>query len=133
MTNEVIYLKDESYQLVGACFEVYNECGFGLAEEIYQECLDIELEMRGISFTSKQQIECFYKKQLLQKKYVPDLTVFGSIIVELKAISQLSAEHEGQILNYMRISKSPLGYLMNFGKRGGLELRRFVLSEFLPR
>ncbi|MGA2658116.1 MAG: GxxExxY protein [Verrucomicrobiota bacterium] len=65
--------KDEGYQFMGAAFEVYNDRGYGLAEEIYQECLEIELELRGISFRSKAEIKCFYKGRELKKRYVPDL------------------------------------------------------------
>jgi len=56
---------------MAAAFEVYNERGYGLAEEIYQECLEIELELRSIAFHSKAQIKCFYKGRELKKRYVP--------------------------------------------------------------
>src|SRR6266581_1901817 len=72
--------KDEGYQLMGAAFEVYNDRGYGLAEEIYQECLEIELEMRGISFRAKEEIKCFYKGRLLKKRYIPDLFVFDCLV-----------------------------------------------------
>src|SRR6266550_52342 len=94
--------KDEGYKLMGAAFEVYNEQGYGLAEEIYQESLEIELEMRGIPFRSKQELKCFYKARELKKRYVPDLFVFACLVVELKAVSQLLPEHEAQIINYMQ-------------------------------
>jgi GxxExxY protein len=78
--------KNEGYQLMGAAFEVYNERGYGLAEDIYQECLEIELTLRGISFLSKAELKCFYKGRELKKHYVPDLYVFGCLVVELKAV-----------------------------------------------
>ena len=127
------YLKDESYRLLGADFEVYNDRGFGMAEEIYQECLKIELELRSIPFRSKQELACTYKGRELKRRYIPDLFVFGGIIVELKAVSQFIPEHEAQVLNYMRLTRQPLGYLLNFGKRGGLDHKRFILSEYLPQ
>ena len=133
MSHDVNYLKDESYRLIGAAFEVYNDRGFGLAEEIYQECMEIELELRGISFRAKQELACFYKGRELKRRYIPDLVLFGSIVVELKAVSQLLPEHEGQLMNYMRITRQPLGYLINFGKAGGLDFKRIILSEFLPK
>jgi GxxExxY protein len=123
--------KHEGYKLMGAAFEVYNEQGFGLAEEIYQESLELELESRGISFCSKQELKCFYKGRELKKRYVPDLFVFAGIIVELKAVSQLLPEHEAQLINYMRITKQPVGYLINFGHKDALEWKRFILSEFV--
>ena len=60
--------KDEGYRLMGAAFEVYNEQGYGLAEEIYQESLEMELESRGVSFLSKQELLCFYKGRQLKKR-----------------------------------------------------------------
>ena len=93
--------KDEGYKLMGAAFEVYNEQGYGLAEEIYQESLEIELELRGIAFRSKQELTCCYKGRELRNHYVPDLYVLNCLVVELKAVSQLLPEHEAQLINYM--------------------------------
>jgi GxxExxY protein len=123
--------KDEGYRLMGAAFEVYNEKGGGLAEEIYQECLEIELELRSIPFRSKQELACHYKGRELKKRYVPDLFVFGCLVVELKSVAQLAPEHEAQLLNYMRITHQPVGYLINFGPKDTLEWKRFILSEFI--
>ncbi len=53
-------------------------------------------------------------------------------MVEIKAVTELAAEHEAQLLNYMRISRQPVGYLVNFGHKGTLEWKRFILSEFIP-
>ena len=124
--------KDEGYKLMGAAFEVYNEQGFGLAEEIYQESLEIELGLRAIPFRTKQELKCFYKGRELKKRYVPDLLVFGCLVTELKSVSQLTPEHEAQLINYMRITKQPVGYLINFGHKDTLEWKRFTLSEFIP-
>src|SRR6187549_1824219 len=103
--------KDEGYRLMGAAFEVYNDRGYGLGEEIYQECLEIELGLWGIPFRAKQELACHYKGHELKKCYIPDLFVFGCLIVELKAGSQLSPEHEAQLINYLRITHQPVGYL----------------------
>ena len=124
--------KREGYEFMGAAFEVYNEQGYGLAEEIYQESPEIELELRGIPFRSKQELKCFYKGRELKKRYVPDLFVFVALVVELKAASQLLPEHEAQLINYMRITKQPVGYLINFGHKDTLEWKRFILSELIP-
>ena len=125
--------KDEGYKLMGAAFEVYNEQGYGMAEEIYQESLEIELELRGISFRSQQELACFYKGRELKKRYVPDLCVFNCLVVELKAVNQLLPEHEAQLINYMRIARQPVGYLINFGHKDTLEWKRFILSELIAK
>lgn len=129
MKNDIY--RDEGYKLMGAAFEVYNEQGYGLGEEIYQESLEIELENRGIPFESKRELVCFYKGRELKKRYIPDLFVYDEIVVELKAVTQLLPEHEAQLINYMRVTKMPVGYLINFGHKDTLEWKRFILSEFI--
>lgn len=119
----------EGYALMAAAFEVHNELGGGLLEEIYQESL--ELGSCGIPFQSKQELAAFYKGRQLKKRYVPDLYVHGRIVVELKSVAKLAPEHEAQLLNYMRLSRQPVGYLINFGPIGKLEWKRFVLREFV--
>ena len=124
--------KDEGYKLMGTAFEVYNQQGYGLGEEIYQESMEIELELRGIGLQSKQELICYYKDRQLKKRYVPDLFVYGSIVVELKAVSALTPEHEAQLINYLRLTRQPVGYLINFGYSVELEWKRIILSEFIP-
>jgi GxxExxY protein len=86
--------KNEGYHLMGAAFEVYNDRGYGMAEEIYQECFEIELGLRGIPFASKAELKCFYKGHELKRRYIPDLYVSDSLVVELKAVTELVPEHE---------------------------------------
>eukprot|EP01012_Entosiphon_sulcatum_P055098 TRINITY_DN76540_c0_g1_i1.p1 TRINITY_DN76540_c0_g1~~TRINITY_DN76540_c0_g1_i1.p1 ORF type:complete len:132 (+),score=26.42 TRINITY_DN76540_c0_g1_i1:62-457(+) len=124
--------KDEGYKLMGAAFEVFNDRGYGMAEEIYQECMEFELELRGIRYTAKQALICTYKGRELIKRYIPDLFVFNSLVVELKAVADLTSDHEAQLYNYMRITRQPVGYLINFGHRGTLEWKRLIISEFIP-
>jgi GxxExxY protein len=126
-------LENEGYQFMGAAFEVYNELGYGMAEEIYQQSLEIELALRQIPFQNKSELQVFYKDNLLDTRYKPDLVASDSIVVELKAISDLNSDHEAQLFNYMRISRQPVGYLLNFGKKGGLQWHRFVLSDLHAR
>ena len=95
-------LKEEGYQFMGAAFEVYNQLGYGMAEEVYQQSLEIELELRRIHFLTKHELDVFYKGRKLQTNYKPDLIVFNAIVVELKAVSGLLSEHEAQLFNYMR-------------------------------
>lgn len=122
---------EEGYALMGAAFEVHNVQGGGLLEEIYQQSLEIELELRGIPFRRKEELKVYYKGRELEKRYIPDLFVHERIVVELKSVSALAPEHEAQLLNYMRITRSPIGYLINFGPVGKLQYKRFILSEFL--
>ena len=122
-------LEEEGYRFMGAAFEVHDQLGYGMAEEIYQQSLEIELSMRGIPFQSKRELAVYYKDHLLGTHYRPDLTVYDSIVVELKALSDLNADHEAQLFNYMRIARQQVGYLLNFGKKGGLQWKRFILTD----
>jgi GxxExxY protein len=121
--------KEEGYRLMGAAFEVFNELGYGMAEEIYQQSLEIELGMQGIPFLTKHELKVYYKNRELDTCYKPDLFVFGGIVVELKAVSELTPEHEAQLFNYMRIARKEVGYLLNFGHKGTLQWKRFLLSD----
>ena len=121
--------KEEGYQFMGAAFEVYNVLGYGMAEEIYQQSLEIELTLRQISYRPKQELDVFYKNHRLTTKYKPDLLVFGGIVIELKSVAELAVDHDAQLFNYMRVSRHPVGYLVNFGHKGDLEWKRFILSD----
>lgn len=121
--------EEEGYKLMGAAFEVYNHLGYGMAEEVYQQSLEIELGLRGIAYQPKCELQIYYKGQKLETIYKPDLFVFHAIPVELKAVKELVSDHEAQLFNYMRISRRPVGYLVNFGRKGELERKRFILSD----
>ena len=85
--------------------------------------------LRDIPNQSKQELTTFYKGRPLKKRYVPDLVVYGSIVVELKAVSELLPEHEAQVSNYMHIARMSVGYLVNFGHKDTLEWKRFILTD----
>lgn len=114
---------------MAAAFEVYNEIGYGMAEEVYQQSLEIDLSLRKIPFLTKQELEVYYKGQKLATCYKPDLVVFSGIVVELKAVTELLAEHEAQLFNYMRVSRMAVGYLVNFCRKGELQWKRFILND----
>lgn len=122
-------LREEGYKLMGAAFEVYNQLGYGMAEEVYQQSLEIELSLREIPYRSKPKLEVFYKAQKLETHFIPDLVAFDAIAVEIKAVSELVSDHEAQLFNYMRIARQRVGYLINYGKKGDLQWKRFILSD----
>ena len=122
-------LKQEGYDLMGAAFEVYNELGYGMAEDVYQSALEVELGLRKIGFVAQAELDIYFKGYLLNAKYRPDLLVFGEIVVELKAVKELCSDHEAQLFNYMRIARKRVGYLINLGKEGELEWRRFIIDD----
>lgn len=127
------YLGNEGYELIGAAFEVHGELGGGMSEEIYQKSFELELGFRTIDFTPKGELKLFYKGHLLEKKYYPDLLISNEIITELKSVKALNSEHERQLLNYMRITRKAVGYLVNFGPLDKLEWKRYMLREYIPQ
>ena len=121
--------KQEGYNIVGAAIEVYNTLGHGFLEEVYQECLEIELKLRDIPFHSHPKLILSYKSKQLEKYYIPDLYLYDGIVVELKAVKQLSEEHFAQIMNYLRATEKPVGYLLNFGCTEKLEWKRIIMNH----
>ena len=126
MESNIIY-KEESYRIMGACFEVYKEKGCGFVEPVYQECLEMELGMQGILFQPQVGLALAYKGRPLKQKYVPDFICFEKIILEIKAVSQLNDEHRAQVHNYLRATGYKLGLLVNFGYYPGVEHERIVI------
>ncbi|MDF7824882.1 GxxExxY protein [Pontiellaceae bacterium B12227] len=124
---EDMMLEQEGYDLMGAVFEVYNVQGHGFLEEVYQECLEIELEMRSIPFVPQCDLNLYYKEQKLKKRYVPDFLVNKDIVLEIKAVKKLLAEHEAQLINYLHATKKRVGYLVNFGNTKELEWKRIII------
>jgi GxxExxY protein len=122
----VVLFKDESYAIIGACFEVYKEKRCGFLEAVYQECLEIELELKGISFEPQASLVLSYKNRTLKQRYQPDLVCYGQIIVEIKAVSQLTDEHRAQVHSYLKATGYRLGLLVNFGHHPLLEYERIV-------
>ena len=123
---EIIY-KDESYQIMGTCFEVYKEMGCGFLEPVYQECLELEFQDRTIVFRPQSELALRYKHRILDQKYKPDFICFEKIIVEIKAVKELTAEHRAQVFNYLHATGFKLGLLVNFGYYPKVESERIVL------
>jgi GxxExxY protein len=121
-----LILKKEVYAIIGAAIEVHRELGAGFLEAVYQEALEIELQIRGISFEPQKPLAIFYKGQQLEKVYIADLICYGQIVVELKALDHLSGVEEAQILNYLKATGMRIGLLINFGSSGKLEWKRFI-------
>jgi len=125
--HEKIFFKDECYRIQGAVFEVYREMGCGFLEAVYQECSEKELRRREIPFITQQQLQLKYKGELLEQTHKPDLICYGSIIVELKALSKTGGEHTAQVLNYLKATGMKLGLLVNFGCYPKATVERIVL------
>ena len=117
--------KDEAYQIIGAAMAVHNELGSGMREVVYGDALEIEFKLRGIPFQREQTFNVVYKGVELQHKFKCDFVCFKNIIVELKAEKGLTDIDRSQIINYLKITKYPLGILINFGE-SALKYERYI-------
>lgn len=119
--------KDIVYKIIGAAMTVHRELSWGLMEGVYQEALHLELLDRGVENEMEKQINCYYKNRLMDKQYRMDIVV-GDIVVELKSVKELLPVHRAQLFNYLRLTKKPLGILINFGSPS-LEGERYAFIE----
>ena len=119
---DLIY-KDETYRIIGAAMEVHSTLGSGFLEAVYQEALAMEFERKGIPFKQEEKLKIKYKEQTLSKYYEADFICYDKIIVETKAIKELSGIDEAQVINYLKATKLKIGLLINFGSES-LEHKR---------
>jgi GxxExxY protein len=125
--REKITFKEESFEIQGAIFSVYRAMGRGFLEAVYQECLEIEFLNCGISFVSQVDLELNYRGQPLKQRYKADFVCFEKIIVEIKAISEISDIHRAQVMNYLKATGFRLGILVNFCSYPKVTIERIVL------
>ena len=127
---ELLY-KDLTGKIIGLAMEVHRQLGCGFLEALYQEAFEYELKLNRINFVSQKPHRVAYKDIILRHPYIPDLIVEGKIVLDLKAIREIGAIEEAQIINYLKITMVPVGLIINFGSRS-LEWKRLVLSEASP-
>jgi len=123
--SEIIY-KEESYEIIGKCFEVHNNLGPGFLEIVYKDALEYEFQKAGIPYSREEKYEVNYKDIILPHKFFADFIVFGKIILEVKGVSSIADEHIAQTINYLKVSGNKLGLLVNFGELK-LTYKRLVL------
>jgi GxxExxY protein len=121
-----LLFEQETYRILGACFEVYKEKGCGFLEAVYQECLEIEFEMQGIFFVPQKELKLTYKGRSLTQVYKPDFLVFDKIVLEIKALSELANDHRAQLHNYLKATGLQVGLLVNFGHYPKVEHERII-------
>ena len=122
-----LLLKDETYAIRGAVFEVHREMGPGFLEAVYQECMEKELTKQGIPFEAQKDLSLQYKGQPLEQTYKPDLICYGKIILELKSIKTITQKHRAQVINYLKATNIRVGLLINFGSHHKATIQRLVL------
>ena len=112
-------------KILKAYYNVLNGLGKGLAEKVYENAMCIELELMGIPFERQKPLDVYYRDQLVGH-YVADIFVDGKVILELKSVTDILPEHIAQALNYINITHSKVGYILNFSQREGRGFRRLL-------
>ena len=112
MSNE----KDpRTHALIGAAMEVHRELGCGFLEAVYRDAMAIELRTRSIPFRNEVDLPVLYKGLKLPTHYRADFVCFDDVVLELKAIRQISGVEDSQLINYLKATGLQVGLLLNFG------------------
>jgi GxxExxY protein len=109
-------LQKESYQIIGICMEVHRILGKGLLEIVYKDAIEYEFKTKEIPYEREKKYEVEYKGIFLPHYFFADFVVFDKIILEIKAQKGIVDEHISWVINYLAISKCPLGLIVNFGE-----------------
>lgn len=125
--SELVY-KEESYQIIGKCFEVHNNLGPGFLEIVYKDALEFEFNKANIPYEREREYCVNYKGMTLPHKFYADFVVFEKIILEVKAVSAIPDEFIALAINYLKVSNNKLALLVNFGELK-LNSKRIVLDE----
>jgi GxxExxY protein len=100
--------------IIGAAIEVHRALGPGLLESAYEECLCHELHLRGLCFEQQVALPVSYKGVQLDCGYRIDIIVANMVVMELKCVEKILPVHQAQLLTYMKLSRKPVGLLINF-------------------
>jgi len=124
----------ETFAIIGAAMEVHRQLGHGFLELVYQTALAPEFQDRGIPYAAEGALPIKYKGKLLTCTYRADFICFKNVIVETKAIAQLTGADDAQLINQLKATGFHRGLLLNFGAPS-LEHRRLVsgLSDDLRK
>ncbi len=123
--EDYIY-KEETYKIIGKCIEVHNNLGAGFLEIVYKDALELEFKNAGIPFEREKEYVVNYKGTILKHKFYADFVIFDKIILEIKAVKELSDEFYAQCINYLKVSNNKIALLINFGQLR-LEQKRIIL------
>ena len=121
-----LFYKEESFNIIGKCFEVHKNLGGGFLEIVYKDALEYEFKMAGIPYEREKHYEVHYKDIILPHSFYADFVIYDTIILEVKSLKVFADEHIAQAINYLKVSENKLALLVNFGDLS-LRYKRIVL------
>ena len=120
-------------RIIGCAIRVHNVVGPGVFENVYNECVQYELQHEGLEYETNRAVPVLYKGVRLRSTYYTDLVVGGVVVVELKVVAALAEIHKRQILTQLKLTDLPVGLLLNFNvvtlKEGGI--KRIVNPKYV--
>ena len=116
--------RDITEKIIGCAYRVYNSMGFGFLESVYEKCMLIELLKEGLNAESQKPITVYYENEVVGK-FVADIIVEDTIILELKSVRRIAQAHEVQLVNYLVATGKQVGLILNFGERK-VEVKRKI-------
>jgi GxxExxY protein len=120
--------EDLTYRIIGSCLNLHKELGCGFLEAVYQEALEREFIYQSIPYKREVRLRIKYRGEPLSKEYQADFICFDKIILEIKALPELTTKHEAQVINYLKATGLKLGLLINFGS-SSLENKRLIYTK----
>ncbi len=122
---------DLTEKIIGSAIDIHKELGAGLLESVYETCLYHEMIEKGLDVERQIILPVTYKGREIEQGFRIDLWVNKEVIIELKACENIKPVHRAQVITYMRLSKTPIGLLINFNKKVLKDgIQRFALAEF---
>lgn len=120
-------------EIIGAAIEIHQALGPGLLESAYEQALEYELGLRGLSCVRQVGLPLRYKDLDLDRGYRLDMVVGRAVVVEVKSVSAINPVHVKQVLTYLRLSGLPVGLILNFNVRLMKEGIKRVISDVEAR
>ncbi len=126
---EAFKFKQLTHDIIGAAMTVHRYLGCGFSEKVYQDALEQELLVKGISFKREQPLQVMYRGVLLKTEFIPDFICEDKVIVELKAVKEIDDIHRSQTINYAKVAGFSVALLINFGETS-LKFERFATGDY---
>lgn len=121
-----------SSDVIGEAIRIHRELGPGLLESVYEAVLAAAMQRRGYRVSRQVPVGIEYDGLTIDAAFRIDLLIEGTLIIEIKSVEQVSKLHAKQLLTYLRLTKQPLGLLLNFSGMTMKEGIRRLVNDHRP-